>query len=304
MPAERGHDAQNQDVHFRLVRRVQGQHCGHAGAGGRPGAQAPGIGLGRSGQAEGAARHARQAAAARSRPAADRSGLAVPRAVADGRLRPVHQGHPRRRHHHRRRAHLGARVRDRVQRRHHQGRHLLPDDRQEARARPGGRPREPAAVRLPGRQRRRQPAAAHRGVSRPRALRPHLLQPGDAVLARHSADRLRDGLVHRRRRLRAGHVGRIDHRAPAGHHLPRRPAAGEGRHRRDGERGGTGRRRGAHAPVGRGRSLRAERRARAGDRAQHRRQPQHGEEGRHRAARAAAARSTIRPSWTAWCRPP
>ncbi len=120
----------------------------------------------------------------------------------------VQQGHPRRRHHHRRRARLGARVRDRVQRRHHQGRHLLPDDGQEARARPGGRAREPAAVHLPGRQRRRQPAAAHRGVSRPRALRPHLLQPGDAVLARHSADRLRDGLVHRRRRLRAGHVGR------------------------------------------------------------------------------------------------
>ena len=123
-------------------------------------------------------------------------------------LRPVHQGHPRRRHHHRRGARLGARVRDRVQRRHHQGRHLLPDDGEEAPARPGDRAREPAAVHLSGRLRRRQPAAAHRGVPRPRALRPHLLQPGDAVLARHPADRLRDGLVHGGRRLRAGHVGR------------------------------------------------------------------------------------------------
>ena len=41
----------------------------------------------------------------------------------------------------------------------------------------------------------------------------------------------------------------------AGHHLPRRPAAGEGGHRRDGQRGGAGRRRGAHAPVGRRRPL-------------------------------------------------
>ena len=81
----------------------------------------------------------------------------------------------------------------------------------------------------------------------------------------------------------------IDHRAPAGHHLPRRPAAGEGRHRRDGQRRGAGRGRGAHPPVGRRRPLRAQRRARAGDRALHRRQPQHGEEGRHRAARAAPA---------------
>ena len=159
-------------------------------------------------QAARAPRRARQAAAARPRAAADRSGLAVPGAVAAGGARHVHRGHPRRRHHHRRRARLGARVRDRVQRRHHQGRHLFPDDREEAPARPGDRAREPAAVHLPGRLRRRQPAAAHRGVPRPRALRPHLLQPGDAVLARHPADRLRDGLVHGGRRLRAGHVGR------------------------------------------------------------------------------------------------
>ena len=52
-----------------------------------------------------------------------------------------------------------------------------------------------------------------------------------------SADRAsrrspRDGLLHRRRRLRPGHVGRGGDRAQPGHHLPRRTAAGEGRDRR------------------------------------------------------------------------
>ena len=37
---------------------------------------------------------------------------------------------------------------------------------------------EPAAVRLSGRQRRREPAAPGRGLPRPRPFRPHLLQPG------------------------------------------------------------------------------------------------------------------------------
>ena len=48
---------------------------------------------------------------------------------------------------------------------------------------------EPPAVHLPGRLRRRLPAQAGRGVPRPRALRPHLLQPGQHVGARHPADR-------------------------------------------------------------------------------------------------------------------
>ena len=52
--------------------------------------------------------------------------------------------------------------------------------------------------------------------------------------AQHPADRRGDGLVHRRRRLRAGDVRRSHHRARPGHHLPRRPAAGEGGHRRSG----------------------------------------------------------------------
>ena len=200
--------AEDQVVDCRLVRRVQGQRGGHAGAGGGPRGQARRGRVGRAGQAEGAACLARQAAAARSGAAIDRSGLAVPGAVAAGGARHVLGRHPRRRHHHRRRARLGPRVRDRVQRRHHQGRHLFPDDGEEAPARAGDRAREPAALHLSGRQRRRQPAASHRGVPRPRALRPHLLQPGDAVLARHPADRGRAGLVHGGRRLRAGHVGR------------------------------------------------------------------------------------------------
>jgi 3-methylcrotonyl-CoA carboxylase beta subunit len=55
---------------------------------------------------------------------------------------------------------VAGRVRDRRQRRHGQGRHVLPDDGQEAPPGPGGRAREPAAVRLPRRLRRRVPARA------------------------------------------------------------------------------------------------------------------------------------------------
>jgi hypothetical protein len=80
--------------------------------------------------------------------------------------------------------------------------------------------------------RRRQPAASDRSLPRPRAFRPHLLQPGEPLRTRRAADRLRDGLLHGRRRLCAGHVGRDHHREEAGHHLPRRPAAREGRDRR------------------------------------------------------------------------
>ncbi len=160
-----------------------------------------------------APRRARQAAAARPRHEPARSRLAVPRTVAARRQRHVRRRHPRRRPHHRHRPRRGPRMRDRVQRLHHQGRHLLPDDGEEASARAGDRAREPAAVHLSGRFRRRQPAAPDRGVSRPRAFRPHLLQSGDAVGAAHSADRGGDGLVHRRRRLCAGDVGRDHHRA-------------------------------------------------------------------------------------------
>ena len=102
---------------------------------------------------------------------------------------------------------IGARrrpgVRDHLQRRHRQGRHVLSDDGEEASSRAGDRAREPPSVHLSGRLRRRQPAESGRRVSRPRPLRPHLLQPGAHVGARHPADRGRDGFVHRGRRLRA-----------------------------------------------------------------------------------------------------
>ncbi len=72
---------------------------------------------------------------------------------------------------------------------------------------------EPAAVPLPRRLGRRVPAAAGRGLPRPRPLRPHLLQPGADVGAGDPADRRRDGLVHRRRRVRAGDERRDGDRA-------------------------------------------------------------------------------------------
>ncbi len=158
-----------------------------------------------------------------------------------------------RRHDRRHRPRQRRRVHDRLQRRHREGRHLLPDDGEEAPARAGDRAAEPPAVHLPGRLRRRQPAEPGRRVPRPRALRPHLLQPGQPERARHPADRGGDGLVHRRRRLRAGDERRDHHRQEPGHDLPRRPAAGEGGHRRGRERRRPGRRRRAHAAVGRGR---------------------------------------------------
>ena len=72
------------------------------------------------------------------------------------------------------------------QRRDGEGRHLLSDDGQEASPRAGDRRGQPAAVRLSGRQRRRQSAAPGRGVPRPRPFRPHLLQPGANVRRRAS----------------------------------------------------------------------------------------------------------------------
>jgi hypothetical protein len=81
---------------------------------------------------------------------------------------------------------------------------------------------------------------------------------------RHPADRRGHGLLHRGRRLCAGDVGRLDHRARAGHDLPRRPAAGEGRHRRGGHGRGSRRRRRAHAALRRRRLSGRGRRPRAG----------------------------------------
>ena len=66
--------------------------------------------------------------------------------------------------------------------------------------------------------------------SRPRPLRPHLLQPGADEREGHPPDRRRHGLLYGRRRLCAGHVRCLDHREGTGDDLPRRAAPGEGRH--------------------------------------------------------------------------
>ena len=100
-------------------------------------------------------------------------------------------------------------------------------------------------VHLPRRLGRRVPADAGRGLPRPRPLRPHLLQPGADVGRGHPADRRGAGLVHGRRRVRAGDERRDGDRARPGHDLPRRPAAGEGGDRRGRHRRGARRRRAA-----------------------------------------------------------
>ena len=95
----------------------------------------------------------------------------------------------------------------------------------------GHRPGKPPAMHLPGGLRRRQPAAPGRGVPRPRALRPDLLQPGQHECPLASRRSPWSWVLHRRRGLRAGDVRRNRDGARTGHHLPRRAAAGEGRYR-------------------------------------------------------------------------
>ena len=245
---------------------------------------------------------ARQAFAARAGDDAHRSGHAVPRTVAARRQRHVRRRHPWRRHHHRRRPRRRPRMRHRLQRFHHQGRHLLSDDGEEAFARPGDRAREPAAVPLSGRFRRRQPAAPDRSVSRPRAFRPHLLQSGDAVGRRHCPDRGGDGLVHCWRSLRAGDVGRDHHRAQSGHDLPRRPAAGEGGDRRSRQRRRARRRRSAHQKIRRCRLHGRERPPRAGAVPPDRRRPEHQEDRSTFRSPSPPSRNTTPASSTASCR--
>ncbi len=136
-----------------------------------------------------------------------------------------------------------------LQRCHREGRHLLPDDRQETPARAGDRRGEPSALHLSGRQRRREPAQSGRGLPRSRPFRAHLLQSGQDERQGHPADRGRHGLLHRGRGLCARDVGCHDHRARSGHDLSGRSAAGQGRDGRGRDGRGSGRRRCAHAPV-------------------------------------------------------
>ena len=220
---------------------------------------------GRRRQVHRAAPRAGQAAGARADRAGCSTRVAVSRAFAARGMGSLRRRRALGRDRHRHRPRLRARSDDRGERRDGQGRHLLSDDGQEARAGAAGRARESPAVHLSRRLRRRVPAAAGRSLSRSRPLRPHLLQPGAHVGRAHPADRRRDGIVHGRRRLRAGHVGRNDHRQGHGHDFPGRAAAGEGRHRRRSDRRGTRRRRRPHAAVGRRRLPGRRRRACAAD---------------------------------------
>ena len=158
---------------------------------------------------------AREAARRGSGSTACRSGDGVPRAERARRVGRVRRRGAERRDRHRDRRRRGPRVRRRRERRDREGRLVLPADGQEAPARAGGRRAEPAAVHLPRRLGRCVPAAAGRGLPGPRPLRPDLLQPGADVGEGHSADRRRDGLVHRRRRVRPGDERRDGDRAPA-----------------------------------------------------------------------------------------
>ena len=229
---ERAH-ARSGDPTQSPFRRLPGQRRRDARAGRRP------ARAGRARSPRAAARRPRAKHTARGKllprdrvADAARSRHALPGAGAAGRARHVQRRRAGRRHHHRHRPRQRRRLHDRLQRRHGEGRHLLPDDGEEAPAGAGDRAAEPPALHLPGRLRRRQPAEPGRGVPRPRALRPHLLQPGQPQRAGHRADRGGDGLVHRGRRLRAGDERRDHHRQEPGHHLPGRPAAGEGGDRR------------------------------------------------------------------------
>ena len=139
-----------------------------------------------------AASRAGQAAGARAHRPAARSRLAVPRAVAARRVRACTTTT--------RRAPGIVTGIGRVSGREVmivandatvKGGTYYPDDGEEAPARAADRAREPPALRLPRRLRRRVPAAAGRGLPRPRALRPHLLQPGADVGRADSADRRR-----------------------------------------------------------------------------------------------------------------
>ena len=228
---------------------------------------------------------------------AARSGLSVSRAVAARGPWHVRRGGAGGRARHGRRPRLGPGSRHHRERRHGQGRHVLSGDGQEAPARPGDRRREPVALRLPGRLRRRVSSAAGGRVPGSGALRPHLLQPGADVVEADRPDRGRHGLLHRRRRLRAGDVGRGGHRQGHGNDLSGRAAAGQGRDGRGRHGRGSGRRRRAHPDLGRRGLSGRGRRARPRDRAHDRRddpplrpQPQ-AAPGRRRGARGAGLRS-------------
>ena len=130
------------------------------------------------------------------------------------------------------------RVRDRRQRRHGQGRHVLPDDGQEAPAGPGGGAARTACpcLYLVDSGGAFLPMQDEVFPDREHFGRIFYNQATD-VRRRHPADRRRARLLHGGRRVRPGDERRGRDRPQPGHDLPGRPAAGEG-----------GDRRGRHAP--------------------------------------------------------
>ena len=104
---------------------------------------------------------------------------------------------------------------------------FFPDDREEGHPRAEHRHRKPHSDDLPGRLRRRVPAAAGRCLPRYRRFRPRLPQQRGDVGHGHSADRRHHGHVRRRWRVSAAHVRSHpdDRRQRA---VSRRPGAGAG----------------------------------------------------------------------------
>ncbi len=155
-------------------------------------------------------------------------GAAVPRARAAGRPRHV----PRRG------ADGGDRDRDRPGRRagvrrrrercDREGRDLLPDDREEAPARAGDRGRR-TGCRASTWSTPAAPSCRCRPRSSPTATTSAASSTTRRDVGRgHPPDRGRDGLLHRRRRLRPGDERRGGHRQRHRHDLPGRAAAREG----------------------------------------------------------------------------
>ena len=139
-----------------------------------------------------------------------------------------------------------------VERRHGEGRRLVPADLQEGAAGPGDRAREPAADRLPGRLGRRLPAAPGRDLPRPGALRPRLLQQRPPLRRGDLPDGRHHGLLRGRRRLPADHERRVAHRGGDRLDLPRRLPPGAGGDRREDRQRGAGRRARPVRHLGRG----------------------------------------------------
>ena len=106
----------------------------------------------------------------------------------------------------------GRRPRVRARRRHRrercdgEGRHLLPGHGEEAPESAADRAGESPAVLVSRRFGWSVSPAAGRCLSGPRAFRPHFLQSGAAFSRAHSTSGGGDGIVHGRRRVRAGDV--------------------------------------------------------------------------------------------------